>query len=157
MCINNLEVENATVTQLKAAADEGTEEQSETFALPIPVDVAQLSLQNIEVETLSVQVSVDTLLLEDFSGATRIKFDTLEVNGVAIALNEAKDTSEATGTTAKNRSDSDSKTVEQNSSTLDAQIPTSYSLNYTVPELPIIVTPIPVEFGAVRILSLIHI
>lgn len=154
VCINNLEVENATVTQLKAAADEGTEEQNETFALPIPVDAAQLSLQNIEVETLSAQVSVDTLLLEDFSGATRIKFDTLEINGVAIALNEARDTSEARGTTAKNRSDSDSKTVEQNSATLDAQIPTSYSLNYTVPELPIIVTPIPVEFGAVRINAL---
>ena len=62
VCINNLEVENATVEQVSAAAENDTaSEQSDTFALPLPVDVAQLTLKNVTVALLNANIAIENL------------------------------------------------------------------------------------------------
>ena len=152
VCVNNLEVENATIEQVSAALENDTaSEESDTVALPLPVDVAQLTLKNVTVALLNANIAIESLLLEDFSGSNRIDFENLEASGLAITLNStdansSKSTNSA-ATPASNPSGQGSGPDTKSGSSL----PTSYSLNYDVPTLPVIATPIPIKFSALNI------
>ena len=158
VCVNNLEVENATVEQVSAAAENDTaSEQSDTFALPLPVDVAQLTLKNVTVALLNANIAIEALLLEDFSGSNRIEFENLEASGLAVALNSnstAPNSSNSTNSAAtppSNPSGQGSGSGPGSDTNSGSSLPTSYSLNYDVPSLPAIVTPIPIKFSALNI------
>ena len=158
VCVNNLEVENATVEQVSAAAENDTaSEQSDTFALPLPVDVAQLTLKNVTVALLNANIAIEALLLEDFSGSNRIEFENLEASGLAVALNSnstdpnSSNSTNSAATPPSNPSGKGSGSGPGSDTNSGSSLPTSYSLNYDVPSLPAIVTPIPIKFSALNI------
>ena len=162
VCVNELTLENATLTQL-AAAPETVEETNagDEFSLPIPIEVGYLSLTDINVALLTTTVEVDELELTNFSGNQTLALDSLATKGVRIALIEQNtDTSSVAANTASQAQSSPSqqtpkqsteKTAKQATPDDKSALPSSYSLSYEVPELPTITAPIPVSLGALLV------
>jgi len=153
VCVNNIEVENATIEQVSAAAeDDSASEDSGTFALPLPVDVAQLTLKNVSVVLLNASVAIESLLLEDFSGSSRIEFENLEAKGLAIGVNSRDQSSSMAASVNNPSGQEEALELDQDlSQEPDSPLPTSYSLNYEVPSLPVVATPIPIKFSTLTL------
>ncbi|MBT3133770.1 translocation/assembly module TamB domain-containing protein [Alteromonas sp. ALT199] len=162
VCVNELTLENATLTQL-AAAPETVEETNagDEFSLPIPIEVGYLSLTDINVALLTTTVEVDELELTNFNGNQALALDSLATKGVRITLIEQNtDTSSVAANTASQAQSSLSqqtpkqsteKTAKQATPDDKSALPSSYSLSYEVPELPTITAPIPVSLGTLLV------
>ncbi|CAB9495961.1 translocation/assembly module TamB domain-containing protein [Alteromonas macleodii] len=162
VCVNELTLENATLTQL-AAAPETVEETNtgDEFSLPIPIEVGYLALANINVELLTTTVEVDELELADFSGDQTLALDSLATKGVRIALLEqnTKTSSPAANTASQAQPSTSKQTPKQSAEKTaglatpdeESALPKSYSLSYEVPELPTITAPIPISLGTLLV------
>lgn len=163
VCLNELTLENATLTQRSSApADENETSPNDKLELPLPIDIGYLALSNIKLALLTTTIEIDELELVDFEGNKALVLDSLATKGIRIAL-LAKDTEEGASTaSANNTQQSAPKTAsqspapktgkaEEDSPNTDSALPTSYSLNYVVPELPTIATPIPFSLGTLLV------
>ena len=109
------------------------------------------------VALLNANIAIEALLLEDFSGSNRIEFENLEASGLAVALNSnstdpnSSNSTNSAATPPSNPSGKGSGSGPGSDTNSGSSLPTSYSLNYDVPSLPAIVTPIPIKFSALNI------
>lgn len=162
VCVNELTLENATLTQLAAAPE--TNEETETgdeFSLPTPIDVGYLALANINVELLTTTVEVKELELTNFSGNQALVLESLATKGVRIALAEADKGASSSAANMASQAQSPQaqrplvqevdKAANQATSSEESALPKSYSLSYEVPELPTISTPIPLSLGTLLV------
>jgi len=148
VCVNEVLLENATLTQLSAAPETPSDEDTDgKIALPLPVNVGYLALTNIKLVLLAATVEVDELELADFEGSSALTLDSLATKGVRITVN-AQDDSTSSGQRVAAASPQAPVTIEKST---DKALPTSYSLSYTVPELPTIATPIPLSLGTLLV------
>lgn len=162
VCVNELTLENATLTQLAASPENVEEtESSGEFSLPIPIEVGNLVLTDINVVLPTTTIEVDELELTDFSGNQMLTLDSLATKGVRIALIEAdKNANSPAANTASQIQSSQAqqppeqnaeKTAKQATSSSESALPKSYSLSYDVPELPTITAPIPISLGTILV------
>lgn len=163
VCVNELTLENATLTQLSSTPETLEDEPtSNKIELPFPIDVGYLNLTNIKLALLSTTVEIDELELSDFEGNQSLALDSFAAKGVRVALLEDTTTSAShVSTTTPSQSDQElsgndpeqetEQAVEKETPKSDRALPTSYSLSYDVPELPTITAPIPLSLGTLLI------
>ena len=152
VCVNELTLENATLTQLALAPEAPDEtDANDEFALPLPIEVEYLALSNIKLALLTTIVEIDELELVDFNGNEALSLDSLATKGVKVALVEQGTDSPSTSpanapnTPPKNQKNAEPEKVK------DSPLPTSYSLTYDVPQLPTITSPIPFSLGTLLV------
>ena len=131
VCVNEASLDNASIVQLAASPESETSPSPEQLVLPLPIEVIYLTLSQIHVELLSTTVTIEALELTDFFGSDRLVLEDIALKGLTVTLPEK------TNNTSKAKMSSQSTTT----------LPTSYSLSYEVPELPVIATPIPLLLG----------
>lgn len=69
VCLNELTLENATLTQRSSApADENETSPNDKLELPLPIDIGYLALSNIKLALLTTTIEIDELELVDFEG-----------------------------------------------------------------------------------------
>lgn len=127
VCVDEFTVDDASIKQLEEASTEDESAPQSEIVLPVPIDIASLSLRHVTLSLANAQLSLDEFTLEEFEGNSAIDLKTLLIKGLAITLPQGTDTPPTTNT--------------------PPSLPTSYSLSYTVPTLPQIKTPLPVSIG----------
>ncbi|GFD69992.1 translocation/assembly module TamB domain-containing protein [Alteromonas sp. KUL106] len=160
VCINELTLENATLTQLSSAPESFDDTPTDgEITLPLPIDVGYLALTNIKLALLTTTVEIDELELADFEGNSALILDSIAAKGVRIALLNQGEAASSSPAAMANTSDTNieqpapnptskkEQPTEQQAPSTDNPLPTSYSLSYEVPELPTIATPIPLSLG----------
>ncbi|WP_394222200.1 translocation/assembly module TamB domain-containing protein [Alteromonas gracilis] len=148
VCVNEILLESATLTQLSAAPETPNEDKTGgKIVLPLPVNVSYLALTNIKLALLAATIEVDELELADFEGSSALTLDSIATKGVRITVNP-QDDSTSSGQRVATTSPQAPATIEKST---DKALPTSYSLSYKVPELPTITTPIPVSLGTLLV------
>ncbi|GFD93486.1 DUF490 domain-containing protein [Alteromonas sp. KUL156] len=160
VCINELTLENATLTQLSSAPESFDDTPTDVeITLPLPIDVGYLALKNIKLALLTTTVEIDELELADFEGNSALILDSIAAKGVRIALLNQGEAASSSPAAMANTSDTNIEQpapnsaskkehpTEQQAPSTDNPLPTKYSLSYEVPELPTIATPIPLSLG----------
>ena len=117
VCVEQFSASNVTVTQL-AASDNDEPSSQEPISLPIPVRLSDLSVSQFTLIMPSQQVALNRLTLSA-EAYERVHLFSPRLQGLTVTM-EAQDTT-------------------------TSQIPNSYALSYTPPELPDVILPIPVE------------
>lgn len=164
VCVNELTLENATLTQLSNAPESSNDTPTgDQVELPLPIDVGYLALTNIKLALLTTAVEIDEFELADFEGNSVLTLDSIAAKGVRIALlnqDEAPSASPVAITNApetkseqpaQNPTAKQEQMTEEQSPSTGSALPTSYSLSYDVPELPSIASPIPLSLGTLLV------
>ena len=129
VCVNDFAISHADIKQLAASpTQEDTAPQSEV-TLPLPIDISTLTLNQVNLSLLTVHVSLSELNLEGFEGESAISLNHLALKELQVLLVQEQDSSSSTNTASS------------------PSLPTSYSLNYSVPSLPEISAPLPISIG----------
>jgi translocation and assembly module TamB len=129
VCVNDFAISHADIKQLAASpTQEDTAPQSEV-TLPLPIDISSLTLNQVNLSLLTVHVSLSELNLEGFEGESAISLNHLALKELQVLLVQEQDSSSSTNTASS------------------PSLPTSYSLNYSVPSLPEISAPLPISIG----------
>ncbi|APE03651.1 DUF490 domain-containing protein [Alteromonas mediterranea] len=152
VCVNELTLENATLTQLALAPEAPDEtDANDEFALPLPIEVEYLALSNIKLALLTTMVEIDELELVDFNGNEALSLDSLATKGLKVALVEQGTDSPSTSPANAPNTPSQNKKNAEPEKVKDSPLPTSYSLTYDVPQLPTITSPVPFSLGTLLV------
>ena len=125
LCVNDVVLNQATIVQKREPA-ETDNTTSTAFALPFPIELEHADIRDFTLELLAQKIRVGTLQVDNVEANTRIDIAKLTLSSLAITIEpgEKKPTAQPTSTST---------------------LPSSYSLSYTVPELPTIESPIPIS------------
>ena len=151
VCVNEVTLENATLTQRSNVPDSSDDAPAVARLLPLPIDVGYLALTNIKLALLTTTVEIDEPELTDFEGNSDLILDSIAAK-IRIALLNQDEAASSAPAAMTNASETNGEqpaqkpaSKEQAPST-DSALPTSYSLMH-IPELPNIATPISLSLG----------
>ena len=130
VCVNELFIDNAQIKQLTPFPESEEAATSSDVTLPLPIEVGLLTLSNIDVSIPSMVIQIGELEVVNFKGNRALDIENIATKSLTLSILSKKGTSSG-----------------EETSTSKPTIPSSYSLSYTVPELPEIASPIPIKIG----------